>query len=202
MTTLRQLIAASIIAAIALMAACSAPSAEEQDKNWSDSADLVNTSDRVLTAVLLQEVRETVQELDASGQPGASHELFFREFEVVETFVGTQEQGDSIWVAFDTSPGAALVAGTGDAHTFAIGRTYALFLKGRLRPELYPPDYGAVLWTGNGQPSLAVVEGENLLFLAEQSYLELLRDEGLDLPVGRSAAPFVLTVPGLRELTD
>lgn len=186
------------IITISVMTACAAPAAEEQDKNWTGVEDLVRTSDRVLLAEFLESRLETIEDpfTDSSGQT----EVLFRQFRVFETLKGTSESGDTLWVAFEPGMQGELVNGRGEVADFTAGTTYVLFLKGRLRPEEYPTEFGPVLWTGNGEPSFAELVGDELLFRAERAYLDLLINEGHTLPDPRSAAPFRASLDEARGL--
>jgi hypothetical protein len=190
-----------LLAAALLTTACTAPSASEQDKPWRDAEDMVSSSDRIISARYLQGVLATVRE-SVDNAPGPESQLLYRQFQVIDTFKGTTEANDTLWVAFEPGAAGELVNGNGGVEEFAVGETYLLFLKGRLKPLYYPSEYGAVLWTGNGQPSIAQLEGEQLTFLAVRPYLSLLERENASRPAPESAAPFALTLPQLREMTD
>ena len=187
-------------AALALLFACAAPDSEEQDRNWTEAADLIATSDRIVLAQFVESRQETVQLVDSdSGALAGETEILFRQFEISETVKGTTDPGDLLWVAFDAGRGGELVNREGDVRDFGGSNTYVLFLKGRLRPLEYPPEFGSVLWTGNGEPAFAELVGNGLEFRAERQYLDLLRQEERNLPDRLSAAPFTLTLDELRE---
>ncbi len=192
-----------VIFLMVIASACAAPSAEEQDKNWTGPSGLLDTSDRIVSAQFIEARVETVSLVDDTNSEIVGEErVLFRQFEVTETFKGTSDSGDTMWVAFESGVSGELVDGEGSVRDFETGPSYLLFLKGRLRPIEYPADYGAVLWTGNGEPSFAIVSGDDLRFVSERGYLELLQREGRELPDPTSAAPFELTISGIREATD
>lgn len=183
--------------------ACTAPAAEEQDKNWTNSTDLIETSDRIMTARFTESNTETIQLVDDTNSEIIGEiEVLFRQFEIVESFKGTTDSGDSILVAFEPGRAGELVDGEGSVVKFESDETYVLFLKGRLRPIEYPSDIGGVLWTGNGEPSFAELRGDELRFVAERPYLDLLSRENQALPEPLSVAPFELTLTELQEATD
>ena len=198
LTLSRTTILALLFVTAILAMACAAPAAEEQDKDWlaGDEAELVRTSDRIISARFVSEVLATVNET-VDNAPGPDSQLLYRQFEVIETFKGTTEADDILWVAFQPGAEGDLLDGNRDVYTFTPGQEYVLFLKGRLKPAYYPADYGAVLWTGNGQPSIAYLSGETLVFLADRPYLA-----PSPTPAGASvsAAPFPMDIARLREL--
>ncbi len=192
-----------LLLAIIIMAlvACAAPAAEEQDKNWTAAADLVETSDRVLVAKLVDSRQESIQLVDSvSGAIAGETTVLFRQFEVFESIKGTSDPEDRLWVAFEADSPGELVDGEGSVRDFRESETYVLFLKGRLRPLEYPPEFGAVLWTGNGEPAFAELVGDVLEFRAERPYLDLLAREGRALPNPNSASPFTITLEEVKDL--
>ena len=190
-----------IVAAVAV--GCAAPTAEEQDKNWTSADDLIDTSDRIVVAAFAESKIETVQLVnETNSEITGELDVLFRKFEVAESYKGTSDSGDALWIAFEPGVVGELVDGTGSVVGFESGKTYALFLKGRLRPIEYPADIGGVLWTGNGEPSFAELQGDVLRFVAERPYLDLLARENQTLPDPLSAAPFALTLTELREATN
>ncbi len=188
---------------VALLAACAAPSADEQDKNWNSATDLIETSDRILITRFADSREENIQLIDSvTGAIAGETDVLFRQFELFETLKGTSDAGDLLWVAFETGSAGELFNGAGSVVRFEESETYVLFLKGRLRPLEYPTEYGAVLWTENGQPAIAELVGDRLEFRSGQGYLDALQREGATLPEPQSAAPFALTLDALREATD
>lgn len=192
----------AILLAATVITACAAPAAEEQDKDWTSAAGLVETSDRIIAARFLEETVETFEDPDTSSNtvPGEVT-VHYRHFEVIETYKGTTDREDRLWVAFEPGAAGELVNGSGDVQEFRDGQTYILFLKGRLRPLSYSTDFGPVLWTGNGQPSFAELRGDQLHFWADRIYLNMIVADGDPLPSPLSAAPFTLTVDELETMT-
>lgn len=191
------------VAFLAILAVgCTPPAADRQDKDWTRSDDLISTSDRIITARFIDSRLETVQQTATiAGVPAGKIDVLFRQFEVVNVYKGTSEREDLIWITFEPGRAGELVDGRGDLQEFHDGPTYVLFLKGRLRPLEYPVEFGAVLWTGNGEPSFARLNGQQLLFMAERPYLSLLEREGSSLPVAPSAAPFELSLADIETAT-
>ncbi len=199
----RWLFKLSILGAVILVAACTPPAAEKQDKNWTDPNDLFETSDRIIAAQFIESTLETVQLIDSvTGAIAGETEVLFRQFEVSDSLKGTADADDLLWIAFAPGKAGELLDGLGSVKEFVGGPTYLLFLKGRLRPLEYPVEFGAVLWTGNGEPSFAEIFGERLLFRAEGAYVDLIQRDGRTLPDPLSAAPFTLTLEEVRAATD
>lgn len=184
-----------------LLIACTAPSADQQDKNWTDPTNLVSTSDRVLIARFVESREVNIQRIDSStGAVASDTDVLFRQFELFETVKGTSDAGDLLWVAFVPGRTGELVDGEGAVQDFREGETYVLFLKGRLRPLEYPTEFGPVLWTGNGEPAFAKLLGDRLEFRAERPYLDLILRDEQSLPDSPSAAPFALTLEEVRKV--
>ena len=204
LTLLRTTLFAILLVAAVVTAACAAPAAEEQDKDWraGDEAELVRTSDRIVIARFVSEVLATVNET-VDNAPGPDSQLLYRQFQVIETFKGTTDPEDILWVSFQPGAEGDLLNGNGQVHSFVEGDEYVLFLKGRLRPAYYPTDYGAVLWTGNGQPSIARLDSDSLVFYAGPTYpLPTPAAGGTPAAGDLSAAPFSIDMARLRELTS
>ncbi len=201
LTHIRQLFKLPLLAIPILLIACTAPSADEQDKNWTDPSNLIETSDRVLVARFLDSRLQNIQLINSvTGAIEGDIDVLFRQFEVFDTFKGTSDSGDLLWIAFEPGRSGELVDGEGTVKSFDEGKTYVLFLKGRLRPLEYPTEFGPVLWTGNGEPSFAELIGDQLEFRAERPYLDLLLQDGVSLPNPLSVAPFSLTLDETRDL--
>ena len=193
----RHLLASIIVLTVLVVAACSAPDSEDQDKNWTSLSNLVETSDRIVVASFIESVVAT------TGSTGEPVDLAYSQFEVVESIKGTTDPEDKFWLGFDPARRSQLVNGSDTTTAFSTSKTYVLFMKGRLRPFEYPSEYGGdVLWTGNGQPALAELVGNDLIFLAESSYLQLLQAEEQPLPDQRSAAPFTATLNEVKDLVQ
>jgi hypothetical protein len=185
-----------------LIAGCAAPKTEEQDKHWTRAEDLIDTSDRIFTARFVESQIANIPQIDSNtGASAGVTEILFRQFEIVNSLKGTSEEQDLLWVAFEPSRSGELVDGQGQVQEFRDSPTYVLFLKGRLRPLEYPPEFGAVLWTGNGEPSFAELSGQDLLFMADRVFMNLLKQEDTRLPSTLSAAPFELTLADLETIT-
>lgn len=190
------------LALATVIAGCTAPTAEEQDKNWTRAQELIETSDRILVARFVQSHVETIQLTDSStGASGSEIDVLFRQFEVIDTLKGTSDPEDLLWMAFEPGPAGELVDGRGEVKDFRDGPTYVMFLKGRLRPLVYPTEFGPVLWTGNGEPSFAELSGQQLLFRADRAYLSLIEQDSALLPSPASAAPFELTLTEIETKT-
>ena len=188
--------------AVLTLIACGAPSQEDQDKDWDSAADLIATSDRIIVATFVNEITVELFDRDDSGGSRVGPETaIYREFTVAEKYKGSARRGDQIFVTFDSDTDAALSARPGETHRFGVGQQYGLFLKGRRRPDGYPSDYGSIIWTGNGEPSIAVLRGDNFQFLSTDRYRTQIDSIGLQTE-SNSAAPFTLDLAGLERLTD
>lgn len=198
-----RLLTLSLMVLPILLMACSLPSAGEQDKNWTDSSDLIKTSDRILVTRFVDFRLQNIQRIDSiTGAIAGDIDVLFRQFEVFENLKGTTDSGDLIWLAFEPGTVGELVDGQGQLKNFDKTKTYVMFLKGRLRPLEYPTEYGAVLWTANGEPAIAELIGDELKFIAERPYLDLLSRDGITLPDTTSASPFTLTLTEARDATN
>jgi hypothetical protein len=185
-----------------LVLGCAAPAAELQDKHWTAAEDLVKTSDRIIRAQFTASVVVPIEKTDSSTGFTGTKQVLFRQFEVLETLKGTIDAEETIWVAFDGGYDGELVNGTGTPMHYWAGPEFVLFLKGRVRPLDYPTDYGPVLWTGNGRPSLAEVRPGKLVFYTTAQYRDSLMADDAGLPDPDSAAPFTLTLAELAALVD
>jgi hypothetical protein len=198
-----------VFAVLVLMAAlslfvlgCAAPAAELQDKDWTSAGDLVKTSDRIIRAKFTDSVVVPIEQTDSKTGAIRTKQVLFRQFEVLETLKGTIDAEETIWVAFEAGVDGELVNGTGTPMHYWAGPEFVLFVKGRVRPLNYPTDYGPVLWTGNGRPSLAEVWSGRLVFYTTTPYRDSLMADGAGLPDPDSAAPFTLTLAELAALVN
>ena len=80
----------------------------------------------------------------------------------------------------------------------AVGRTYVVFARSLGRPEGYPESLGETLFTLAGEPAVATLKGDDLVFLASTRYSDELVQAGLKPADGSSAAPFAVSLPALR----
>ena len=154
---------AAMALAIALaLGACSpfsAPPRETQDLNYSTLAAMRDSADRIVRL-----------RLDAAADhrivdPMNLDELellTYRSFTVLESFKGSADAGDPLHLA---TPVDLRFADAEGPVPLEFGREYLLFLKGRARDSQYPIQYGGTIWTLNGEPALAVVEGGQARFL-------------------------------------
>jgi hypothetical protein len=194
---------AVLLLAILATACNPAASKNDQDKDWTDAEELVRTSDRVIAGKVMEERAALVDVADSdTGVFTGQREVLYLRIMVAESFKGTLDPDDETWIAFDPSAKSDLRIASGEPRRPGVDQSFVFFLKGRARPVQYSTDFGAVLWTGNGQPSTAAVSGEDLVFLADDIYLGLLESRGIATAGGESAAPFTLTLGRLRELTD
>lgn len=185
-----------------LLAGCTAPAAEQQDKDWSSANDLVVTSDRIIRAKFVESVVVSIEETDSKTGLLSTRRVLFRQFEVLETLKGTIDPEETLWIAFEPGQVGELVNESGALLQDWTGQEFVLFLKGRLRPLNYPTDYGPVLWTGNGRPYLALVLSGSLVFYTSRQHLNSLVNSDAGLPDTGSAAPFTLTLSELAALIN
>ncbi|MDA0676569.1 MAG: hypothetical protein O2788_01015 [Chloroflexi bacterium] len=181
---------------------CAAPAAELQGKDWTSAGNLAKTSDRIIRVKFTDSVVVPIEQTDSKTGVISTKQVLFRQFEVLETLKGTIDAEETIWVAFDAGYDSELVNGTNTPMHYWVGPEFVLFLKGRVRPLDYPTDYGPVLWTGNGRPSLSEVRSGRLVFYTTPQYRDSLMADDAGLPDPDSAAPFTLTLAELAALVD
>jgi hypothetical protein len=191
-----------LVALTLFVLGCAAPAAGLQDKDWTSAGDLVKTSDRIIRAKYTDSVVVSVEQTDSKTGVISTKQVLFRQFEVLETMKGSIDAEETIWVAFDSGYIGELVNGMGTPMHYWAGPEFALFLKGRVRPLDYPTDYGPVLWTGNGRPSLAEVRSGRLVFYTTPQYLDSIVADDAGFPDPDSAALFTLTLAELAALAD
>lgn len=179
---------------------CTMPTAKQQDKDWTSASDMTTTSDRIIRATFVDSITVSIDHTDNETGVVSTTGVLFRQFEVLETLKGTIDAEEKLWVAFEPGENGEFVDGTGTPLQYWAGREYVLFLKGRLRPLEYPTDYGPVLWSGNGRPSLSEVRSGQLVFFTTRQYLDSLTANDAVLPEPDSAAPFTLTLAELAGL--
>jgi hypothetical protein len=145
----------------------------------------------------VQSQLQDISKIDRNTGATIDSQILFRQFEVLETHKGTIDPEDLIWIAFEPGVAGELVDRNDTVKEFFDGPTYVLFLKGRVRPLENPTEFGPVLWTGNGEPSFAELNGDRLLFRAQRTYVSRLDPADGTLPSELSAAPFELTLSDL-----
>lgn len=143
------------------------PPRGEQDLNYSSLSALRGSSDRI---VRLQLVRGQDFQIVDPMTLEELERLSYLTFTVLESFKGSADAGDELHVALPL--GAVFVDGAGSAVALEAGGEYLLFLKGRARDSQYPIQFGGTIWSLNGEPSLAVVEGEVATFVRRGDRLD------------------------------
>lgn len=93
------------------------------------------------------------------------------------TYVGTEREGRSSL----------------KAPPIEKGRTYVLFL------TQYPVDDTRTGWSAPGDPGLAELQGDRLIFRGTERYGQAVQDRGLPQPSSGSEAPFEMTLTELRS---
>ncbi len=163
------------------------------EAHWPDYYEveqLFGDSDLVVVGTFLEAHRIQVEiPPSSSGAPGIYRRDVMRDYEVVEVLSGEWSNLEllTVWNNADHR-------GQEDRTAMAVeGETYVLFLQQFVRD-------GEPAWGRTGEPGIARLEGERLVFLASGRYEAALRDEGLTMPDEGSIAPFSATLTDLREL--
>jgi len=130
----------------------------------------------------------------------------FREYKILESFMGDFEAGETIYVA--SSYELLVSRPQVDANdkprvVFPItGETYVLFLYSSLTRETDPPKIGDTRWSRRGQPTIAQLIEDKLWFMADSTYVDAVEARNEQPGVPGSAAPFTMTLEELRELKN
>ena len=168
--------------------------------------DLVELSQQI---VLARYVDEAVYEIPAHSREYdvvQSHTDVLRRFEVVESFKGSFEPGDNIYVGWNTGY-TRLDRGT-ERQQFipravaplSEGRVYGLFLTLGYPISRHPDDPETRIWeTPQGFDAALVDDQGRFSFQTNQYYRNALKDMGLK-PVPGSGAPFELTTDDVERL--
>lgn len=168
--------------------------------------DLVELSQQI---VLARYVDETVYEIPARSREYdvvQSHTDVYRRFEVVESFKGSFEPGDSIYVGWNAGY-TRLDRGT-ERQQFipravaplSEGQVYGLFLTLGYPISRHPDDPATRIWeTPQGFDAALVDDQGRFSFQTDRYYRNALKDMGLK-PVPGSGAPFELTTQDVERL--
>ena len=159
--------------------------------------------------VLARYVDEAVYEILNSAREHESvqsHTDVYRRFEVVESYKGSFEPGDTVYVGWDA--GYTRVDREVGSRQFiprvvkplAQGEIYGLFLNLRHSRSRHPDDPETRIWeTPSGLEVALVDDRGRFAFQTDQLYRNALRDMDLK-PVGRLGTPFELTTHDVRRL--
>ena len=171
-----------------------------------EAGTLVEGSDRILVARYVDDRTDTMSKGTASdGLSKGSVTERFRKFTVVEVLKGSGVAGDEVHLVTTDSSTFRFGGGKSSDRNYEVleltnSTDYVLFLEGVDRPDGYPSEYGAVLWTSPGEPYLAEMDSDGrLTFMATEVYGGLISEGGLT-PVRGSAAPFELTKQQIKDL--
>ena len=145
------------------------PDAEEQDLQYLSLDEMVRVADRIVSGRVVGSTVEYILDSE-TGDP--VEDLVYTELVVTEAFKGSAEVDDTLYVAlplelrlYDREDGSEVFV--------EMEGEYLFFLKGRARDRDHPLEYGGTVWTLNGEPSLAVVDGDMGVFLRRDDYPEL-----------------------------
>ena len=145
------------------------PDAEEQDLQYLSLDEMVRVADRIVSGRVVGSTVEYILDSE-TGDP--VEDLVYTELVVTEAFKGSAEVDDTLYVAlplelrlYDREDGSEVFV--------EMEGEYLFFLKGRARDRDHPLAYGGTVWTLNGEPSLAVVDGDRGVFLRRDDYPEL-----------------------------
>ena len=145
------------------------PDAEEQDLQYRSLDEMVRVADRIVSGRVVGSTVEYILDSE-TGDP--VEDLVYYELVVTEAFKGSAEVDDTLYVALPLE--LRLYDRTDGSEVFVeMEGEYLFFLKGRARDRDHPLAYGGTVWTLNGEPSLAVVDGDMGVFLRRDDYPEL-----------------------------
>lgn len=165
------LMAPGLLALAALAAACAspfgAPPRESQDLDYSTLPAMHEAADRIVRGRLERAVDHQILDPLTLAEP---EYLSYRSFTVLESYKGSAEAGNEIHVAAPVD--LRFLDSSGAPKQLEFGAEYVLFLKGRARDSQYPVAFGGTLWTLNGEPALAAVEGDAARFLRRSDRAE------------------------------
>ena len=186
------LAALAVAAALSLAACYKPPPRDIQDLDYNTAESMVRAADRIDHVRLDQVVVEQVEMFNqANGESLGEFPVTYLVFNTIESFKGSADPGDPINVALDVT-GLWEFRPADQTIEWNVGDEYVVFLKGRARPSNYPASYGGALWTPNGEPWVARINGDHALdFAVSDQYLRV---------VGSSDVSFSLDLDGLRFL--
>ena len=193
-----------VVGALILPMLMCGSTSHESGGDWNNfaSADrLVKASDRIVTALYLDEESHEIPEISPEdGKPYSTVEAIYRRFKVVETLKGDTVSGEIVFVASSSSFSWKLDDGQWRTEHYEVipvspDQEYVLFLKGTPRPDRYPAQYGDTVWARVGEPGIAVIDPSgDLIFMSTERFKSdhRVRDD--------SGALFVLSKTQLQSL--
>ena len=178
-------------------------------KDWIVHVTAENLVELSQQIVLARYVDEAVYEIPAHSREYdvvQSHTDVLRRFEVVESFKGSFEPGDNIYVGWNT--GHTKLDRDTERQQFipravaplSEGEIYGLFLELGYPLSRHPDDPETRIWETPDGLEVALVDDQGRFsFQTDQFYRNALKDMGLK-PVPGSGAPFELTTDDVERL--
>ena len=177
-----------------------------------EAAGLVQGSERIVVATLLDETTldETTLQIPRNARPDANSPVSLtqtrRRFSVAESLKGSASPGDAVTVAW--SAGFTLQnreSGELEFWPYEVvplqpGEDYVLFLNRRHQNSEFPGEVTSTLWELAWGPDAARIDSDGRLGFFGTRYYQIALDDMKLKPVRGSAAPFELTIAGIREL--
>ena len=213
LTIIGTVIAFCVLAALALVIAMvispGAVGVGGTHKDWFvyvTPEDLVEHSEHIVLGRYLDEAIYEIPNPSGDYVAIQSHTDVYRWFEVVESFQGSFEPGDTIYVGW--SAGYTRAGADPGRRQFiprvvaplAQGEIYGLFLNLRHSRSRHPDEPETRIWeTPDGLEVALVDERGRFSFQTDQYYRNALRDMGLK-PVTGSGAPFELTTHDVQRM--
>lgn len=213
LTIIATVIAFCVLAALALVIAMvispGAVGVSGTHKDWFvyvTSEDLVEHSEHIVLARYLDEAIYEIPNPSQDYDVVQSHTDVYRRFEVVESFKGSFEPGDTIFVGW--SAGYTKAGPDPGRRQFmprvvaplAQGEIYGLFLDLRYSRSRHPDEPETRIWeTPRGLEVAVVDDRSRFAFLTDQLYRNALKDMRLK-PVSGLGTPFELTIDEVWRL--
>ncbi|MEX0926737.1 MAG: hypothetical protein WD208_08475 [Dehalococcoidia bacterium] len=180
--------------------------------DWNDhftAESLVHNSSSIVIAEFtgVENTHEVPSISPVDGEAYGYNTQVYREFRLTETLKGDAPETETFFVMTtagierDYRDGGGLSLNYGVAPVKS-GATYVLFLDRTAQTEQHPEQYGEWIWFSAGEPAMAELDGERLLFRTRERYERALSDMGMERPIANSSAPFALTVPELKDLVE
>lgn len=169
------------------------------DGDWPDYYEvgtLISDSDLVVIAHFRGETRERVE----IPSPVVEHSGMFRmdimrTYQVVDVIKGDvpNDGAVTVWGTEAIDDDSGLRSQVFESVAVSEDELYVLFLQRFTRDE-------EPVWGRTGEPELAIVKGEDLVFLASTRYIETAKENGYTFSVRDSVAPFSTTLEEIRSL--
>ncbi len=213
LTIIATVIAFCVLAALALVIAMvispGAVGVGGTHKDWFvyvTPEDMVEHSEHIVLARYLDEAIYEIPNPSQDYDVVQSNTDVYRQFEVVGSFKGSFEAGDTVYVGW--SAGYTRAGPEPGRRQFiprvvaplAQGEIYGLFLNLQYSRSRHPDEPETRMWKTPDGLEVALVDGQGRFsFQTDQYYRNALKDMGLK-PVAGSGAPFELTTHDVQRL--